>query len=156
MIRPAQPDDIPRLMELEREASTAAHWTEANYRAIFEPDSLRFALVVADGAAPHSISGYIVVRAFGDVWEIENVVVSKSQRRRGLASQLLSAVLDEAREQGAAALELEVRCTNSGAIALYSGFGFRQVGTRKAYYSNPLEGAALLRLDFAGAARENG
>ena len=35
LVRNAELDDVPRMMALEREAETAAHWTELNYNAIF-------------------------------------------------------------------------------------------------------------------------
>ena len=34
-VRPAKFGDIPRLMEIERQSPSAAHWREREYRALF-------------------------------------------------------------------------------------------------------------------------
>ena len=41
-------------------------------------------------------------------------------------------------------LTLEVRPSNTAAIALYQGFGFREVGRRRNYYDLPKEDALIL------------
>jgi ribosomal-protein-alanine N-acetyltransferase len=49
-----------------------------------------------------------------------------------------------ARTGEAAPLTLEVRTSNSGAIALYERFGFRSAGTRRRYYSDTGEDALIM------------
>ena len=41
-------------------------------------------------------------------------------------------------------LTREVRPSNTAAIALYQGFGFREVGRRRNYYDLPKEDALIL------------
>ncbi len=50
------------------------------------------------------------------------------------------------RQQGAQALELEVRAGSKGVIALYAGLGFVVAGRRRAYYQGPVDDAVLMRL----------
>ena len=45
---------------------------------------------------------------------------------------------------GLAFVTLEVRPSNTAAIALYSAFGFESVGRRKNYYDKPSEDALLM------------
>jgi ribosomal-protein-alanine N-acetyltransferase len=42
--------------------------------------------------------------------------------------------MENARQNGARKLFLEVRPSNQRAVALYQHFGFRQIGLRKGYY----------------------
>ena len=75
---------------------------------------------------------------------ISNVAVSPAFRRRGIASALIRALLDRARERNLSFVTLEVRESNAAAIALYEGFGFRPVGRRKNYYDAPKEDAWIM------------
>lgn len=60
--------------------------------------------------------------------------VHHGARRRGFGREMLIAQTGSARERGAQQIFLEVRETNAGAIALYEGFGFREIGRRPRYY----------------------
>ena len=48
------------------------------------------------------------------------------------------------KERGSHILRLEVRESNTPAIALYNSMGFTQLGIRKNYYRNPKENALIL------------
>jgi [ribosomal protein S18]-alanine N-acetyltransferase len=139
-IRPALPDDLPAILALERSSPTAAHWSDAEYRLVFDPGATPRTLLVA--VAP-AVAGYIVVRTAGPEWEVENVVVSADLRGRGIGLALVNAVIEKARTAGAESLALEVRASNAAARALYTRAGFLQVGTRPRYYLQPEEDAVL-------------
>jgi len=147
-LRPATPADIPRLMEIERAAATAARWTETNYRRLFAGTGegvQRLAWVLEDEG---EIVGFLVASGVGTEWELENVVVAESARRRGLAARLLRHLLSVLPERDAGELRLEVRESNAAARALYAQAGFQECGRRADYYSSPQEDAVLYRLDF--------
>jgi len=55
-------------------------------------------------------------------------------RRAGLARRLMALSEDHAVEMSGEALTLEVRVSNSEAIALYDALRYERVGTRTAYY----------------------
>jgi ribosomal-protein-alanine N-acetyltransferase len=60
-------------------------------------------------------------------------------------------VLDEAARLGARRATLEVRVSNQSARRWYEFLGFRVAGTRRHYYTNPVEDALILwRDDPAG------
>jgi ribosomal-protein-alanine N-acetyltransferase len=85
--------------------------------------------------------------------ELESVVVREEMRRQGLGSALCRAVMDWARQEGAAAIGLEVRAGSGGALRLYGGMGFVAVGRRPHYYHDPDEDAIVMRCGLgAGAA----
>ena len=68
--------------------------------------------------------------------QILKVGVDPSQRRRGIARELLARVAADARDLGAATCSLEVRAGNAGAQAFYEALGFHALGTRPRYYSD--------------------
>lgn len=136
-------------MKLERLCPTAAHWSEVQYRRLFESGS-RFISVAEDSASgsPEPTSdmlGFIVAHPLGAEWELENIVVAPKARRRGIGTQLLEAFFTAARGSGSDAVLLEVRESNMAARILYEKTGFEQTGRRRLYYSNPPEDAVLYR-----------
>jgi len=92
------------------------------------------------------VAGILIGRVAADEFEILNLAVGPACRRRGVATQLVRAALDYARNAGASQTYLEVRASNEAAIALYARFGFRACGRRPNYYLNPAEDAVLLVL----------
>ena len=73
------------------------------------------------------------------------VGVAPGYRRRGIATQLLGALLDVARAQGARSVLLEVRASDDGAQALYARAGFVPIGRRRHYYVAEREDAVVMR-----------
>jgi ribosomal-protein-alanine N-acetyltransferase len=142
-IRSAVSDDVPALLAIERDAPSAAHWTREQYELLVESGIV---LVAEDGG---SISGFVCAKKVAGVWEIENMVVAKNSRRRGIADGLLDELLRRAQSEGSSAVWLEVRESNRPALRLYEKHGFCETGRRRGYYSEPLEDALLyeLRLD---------
>jgi ribosomal-protein-alanine N-acetyltransferase len=52
--------------------------------------------------------------------------------------------MDWSRNRGAGTIELEVRASSSGALALYCSLGFVEQGIRRGYYRHPTEDAILM------------
>ena len=77
--------------------------------------------------------------------EILDIAVAAAQRRQGIASFVLTEFSRLARAAGVREILLEVRESNSAAIALYTKFGFTPAGRRNNYYRDPNEAALLLR-----------
>ena len=155
-VRAAAQADLSRILEIERAAATAAHWTEANYELAFTSSCpRRWIFVVESGASECNsrVDGFLVARSGHPTeWEIENVVVKASARRLGLGSALLGAFVEQARgsNQNSGPLEvfLEVRESNLAARRLYEKFGFVLDKQRPGYYRDPEEGAAVYRLIY--------
>jgi [ribosomal protein S18]-alanine N-acetyltransferase len=145
-IRPAKPGDISRILEIERAATTAAHWREDDYAAMFGDKGVKRVVLVAEERK--NVLGFIVGQVATEEWEIENVVVAVEARRRRLATRMIERLLDLATARGAISVMLEVRESNAAARALYINAGFAEVGRRAKYYSNPEEDAVMLRLEL--------
>ncbi|MCY1457753.1 Ribosomal-protein-alanine acetyltransferase [compost metagenome] len=63
-----------------------------------------------------------------------NVCVDPSCQTRGLGRLLFRALVKLAREHGAQRVFLEVRPSNTPAVALYHSEGFNEIGRRPRYY----------------------
>ena len=156
-IRPGTVADIPHILTLERQSATAGHWTEQQYRQAFQPESPARLLLVAAGASSppvlglkavqgSGIVGFLVAHHLAPEWELENIAVASSARRKGIGKRLLSALLAAARETNSDSVFLEVRQSNAAARTLYEKAGFELTGRRKSYYSDPVEDAVLYRM----------
>lgn len=150
-IRIATPQDIPDMIWLERQSSTAAHWSKQQYGSLFAPEGIgsRLALVAEQLISAQrssdmpSVYGFLVARHLAPEWELENIVVAPELRGKGIASHLLEELLTRAKQANSDAVFLEVRESNAAARSLYEKLGFRQTGRRKSYYANPIEDALL-------------
>jgi polysaccharide biosynthesis protein PslH len=102
----------------------------------WDPSNCRVAL--SKGA----VAGFLASRqtAPGER-EILDIAVDTEYRRRGIARRLL----DEELSTHRGAWFLEVRESNSGAIALYESLGFHRFAVRPDYYSDPSESAIVMR-----------
>ncbi len=146
MIRPATLEDVSAMMTLEKHAATAAHWSAAQYQAIFSGTQACIALVLEEQDA---IQGFLIVRGVASEWEIENIAIAATSRRRGLGTRLLREFLKTARSRGATAVYLDVRESNTSARRLYEKCAFSENGRRPNYYRDPEEAAILFRLDLS-------
>jgi ribosomal-protein-alanine N-acetyltransferase len=156
MIRLATLGDMNSLIELDRSSPTAAHWSEHQYQKMFgvrDGAAERLVLVAENRSSqnPNSgaIFGFLVARRVASEWELENIVVAPGARRKNLGTELLAALLTQARTGNDAAVFLEVRESNSGARAFYERLGFEQTGRRPRYYADSPEDAILYRLVVA-------
>jgi ribosomal-protein-alanine N-acetyltransferase len=146
-VRPAAQTDLPRLVEIAAHSATAAQWNPAEYQKLCAPDSQQNRItLVAEEAA--QVVGFIVGRQTGQEWEIENIAVTGSARRRGLGTRLLGEFMDMVRSRGGREIFLEVRESNLAARALYEKWAFLEAGRRKDYYEHPAEDALILKFEF--------
>ena len=102
-------------------------------------------LAVIEGS---ELIGYAGLQYVLDEGYINNVAIAPDFRRLGIASKLLSTLEERAKKLGLAFLTLEVRSSNSSAIALYESLGYKPVGRRKNYYERPREDAVLMTKSF--------
>lgn len=153
-IRGATVQDIPRLIAIARESPSAGHWTVSQYEQALtetQPHRLVLALEEAD-----SVFGFVVAAEIAGEWELENIAVAASERRKGHADRLIDALLSELRRFTASNIHLEVRVSNEAARRLYEKWGFEKVGLRPRYYHTPTEDAILYKKNLVTAAREIG
>jgi [ribosomal protein S18]-alanine N-acetyltransferase len=141
---PMREADLRSVLEIE-ESIYEFPWTLGNFR-----DSLRAGYacwVYRDGKR---LIGYAVLLLAAGEGHLLNLSVAAEAQRRGHGRNLLNNVVRVAREHKAKVLFLEVRPTNAVGQRLYSGYGFRQIGVRRAYYParKGREDALVLALDL--------
>ncbi len=86
----------------------------------------------ADGV----LIGYLLFWHVVDELHLLNVAVDARARRRGIGRALMDDLLAYARAHGIARILLEVRKTNSPAIAMYLALGFTEFNVRERYYAD--------------------
>lgn len=81
---------------------------------------------------------YLIILDSIDVYEIFEIAVRNTKKRKGLASKLLEKLPNDKD------VFLEVNENNKAAINLYKKFGFEQISIRKKYYNNK-DNALIMR-----------
>jgi [ribosomal protein S18]-alanine N-acetyltransferase len=104
----------------------------------FDPDSGR-------------LIAYLIVSRYVDAWHIMNLAVHPGWRRAGVASRLLDELFMLTSGDERRGYTLEVRVSNTSAIALYEGFGFETSGIRRGYYTDNREDALIMWKDPMGS-----
>jgi ribosomal-protein-alanine N-acetyltransferase len=130
--------DMPQVIAIERRAFPTP-WSLAMF--VLErskPGGICLAATHAE-----DLVGYLVCSRYDSVWHLMNVSVEPRQRRMGVATALLLELLEQIDDPGAR-LTLEVRRSNTPAIALYERFGFRSAGLRRRYYQDNGEDALIM------------
>ncbi|MFW0796170.1 GNAT family N-acetyltransferase [Gordonia sp. CPCC 205515] len=141
-IRDGVADDARAVSEVRSDVAAEGRWLGTEppvdidrsmqaYLEVLADESSHTVVAVDDsGSVIGSISMFTVlpgVTTFG-MW------VVREQRRRGVGSALVSAVLAWSRDRGAHKVILEVWPHNEAAIALYTAHGFVREGLRPKHY----------------------
>ena len=142
--RPMRPEDLDAVTALEA-AAFSRPWKREDFSAALEREEYLY--FVAEEERILGVAGLVMTPPEAD---ISNVSVAEEARRRGIARELLKALLAEGRKRGLTDFTLEVRASNTAAIALYEGLGFVCEGRRKAFYSAPCEDALIYWLRGEG------
>ena len=131
---------LPHVAQIEKR-SFSAPWSQTSLELLLTGENGGFAALDGD-----CVIGYIGYLGVIDEYEITNVAVDPDFRRQGIGAALVGALLERARESDILRVTLDVRPSNSPAIALYQAFGFTPCGTRKNFYSHPREDATVMEL----------
>lgn len=139
--RIATPADLDAILAIE-EASFHNPTTREWYESELQRPDVCFVYVIRTDETP--VAGFCAYWKVVDQIHINNLAIHPSFRGRGLGTQLLKAVLEEAESMGAPHATLEVRRSNTAARRLYERAGFTVAGVRTSYYTSPIEDALIL------------
>jgi len=144
IIRPLTMSDHPAVFLLEKQNLTGP-WTQTMVKGeLTNQHSLGFLALAFNRPC-----GFILARLVADEGEIIRFGVASEQRRQGIGSSLLHALLDELLKRRAGQCFLEVRVGNIPALKLYDTMGFTRAGLRKGYYQHPDEDGLILKKDLS-------
>jgi len=145
-IRKVRPSDVRRIIEIERSWAHLSHWSEDSYYRLVNDEGFTasFLAEVEDEDGRPFIAGFVIFHVAGPNAEVYNIAVDARRARCGIGKQLMNTVVSESLKRYANRVLLEVRKSNASAIRFYEGFGFKVLGERKDYYSNPIEDAFVM------------
>jgi ribosomal-protein-alanine N-acetyltransferase len=137
-------DDVNEVLAIE--TTVFPHpWSRANFL-----DSLVSgydAWVLRDDE--NTMAGYVVVMMGVDEAHLLNIAVRRDGQGQGAGRCLMAQALTIARTKQALQMLLEVRPSNTHAVAVYRHYGFSEIGRRKNYYpaaNNAREDALMMSL----------
>jgi ribosomal protein S18 acetylase RimI-like enzyme len=142
-IQPAEVNDLPLLMEIERRCFTQDQFSEALYLGfLLRPDAEVY-LHWTDDAASGSL--VILFPAEQDRCQVVSVAIHPDFQGRGLGRTLMEFAEIRARSKHRAQIQLEVRTTNESARRLYERLGYQESKTLRDYYGLGLDGVLYIK-----------
>jgi ribosomal protein S18 acetylase RimI-like enzyme len=139
MIRRARADDLDTIHALDHESVSHHRAFDPDFFTISEGswaekrvsqnqalhDGNEEVFVFDDGAGIGGYMwGYVEERSVSRIGIVQELVVSVSRRREGIARGLVSSLLERFKERGCSACEVVVFSENDPAIRLYEAVGF--------------------------------
>jgi ribosomal-protein-alanine N-acetyltransferase len=139
-------DDLDQVIVIEQ-ASFTMPWSRNLFLSEFRNQKVSLMLVARSPEDDGRVIGYIVCWVVADELHILDLAIEFSGRRLGTARKLVLAAIRKGRERGALRVFLEVRASNTAALALYDGLGFSRTVVRTGYYDMPVEDAVVMALE---------
>ena len=132
-----QQKDIPAVYEIEKLSFVAP-----KAESVFSEDQHKYFVGKEDAEdeEEEKVLGYIGIEKIKGETHIINMAIHPHYRRKGVGKKLIEAILNDSD-----VFFLEVRVSNTPALRLYEGFGFKNVGTRQKYYQDNEEDAHIMR-----------
>jgi len=127
-LRPMREDDLDTVHAVEIRAYEFP-WTVGIFRDCLRADYPAWVMQIEG-----RIVGYFLMSIAADEAHVLNICIDPKVQGQGLGRQLLRALMRVARGRRAERVFLEVRPSNTGAIALYHSEGFNEIGRRPRYY----------------------
>ena len=151
-LRPMDESWLPQVLDIEVRAY-AFPWTDGIFRDCLKVGYSGWLVTSPDD----EVLAYAVMSMAVGEAHVLNLCVEPAYHQQGLGRFLLAHLQQVAGAAGMDLMLLEVRKSNTAAIALYQGMGFHKLGVRKGYYPahQGSEDALLLgyNLDRAPPAR---
>ena len=138
-VRVMETEDLDSVMEIENEAFSPPWTKEGFFTFLIREDTLFLTAEDKSG-----IVGYAGLLMVLDEAEILNIAVRHDRRKEGIGHFLMQSLLLLSGESGIHTIHLEVRESNHSARRLYARHGFKEVGLRRSYYTDPVEDAILM------------
>ena len=117
--------------------SRQSFWEEASHTDAYY-------LIARDVDRDNLIVAYAGCWVLANEGHITNVAVDPDYQGQGLGRRLMNELTSRVKALGVDSMTLEVRPSNTVAINLYTSLGYRSVGQRPKYYTNPVVAAEIM------------
>lgn len=138
-IRGMRYDDLDQITEIEK-ICFSLPWSKNSFEQELKNELAYYQCAEENG----KIMGYMGMWKIIDECHITNVAMLPEYRNKGIASLLISKMIEICKCSEIQNMTLEVRQSNLPAISLYEKFGFVSVGKRPRYYMKPIEDAIIM------------
>jgi ribosomal-protein-alanine N-acetyltransferase len=128
-LRPMDESWLPQVLDIEVRAY-AFPWTDGIFRDCLK---VGYSAWLVTGPDDEVLAYAVMSMAVGEA-HVLNLCVEPAYHQQGLGRFLLAHLQQVAAAAGMDLMLLEVRKSNTAAIALYQGVGFHKLGVRKGYY----------------------
>jgi ribosomal-protein-alanine N-acetyltransferase len=139
-IRPMRRRHLNGVVVVE-DGSNPHPWSKRLFENELVQPSCRSLVAIAPRA---EVVGFATLMVVGGDAHVTNLGVTPPWRRRGVAARLMHRLMGDAAHEGVTDVTLEVRRSNTAAIALYRGLGFAVEGERPRYYPDNGEDAVIM------------
>ena len=139
MIRAATADDVAAIAEIERVVFEDGAWSTT----LVDVELIAPGRVVVVAEYEDAVIGYASSAVIADVADLTRIAVRWADRREGVGTALLAALLVAAAERGAERMMLEVAETNEPALAFYAVSGFVEIARRRDYYGRGVDAVVM-------------
>lgn len=141
-IREANVGDLPQIAELEKICFPMPWSAESILHDISDNDMA----IVLVAEFDDRFAGYANIWCVAGEGQLNSIAVLPEMRGKGIATGLMETIIDDLRDKDYIEISLEVRASNTSAIAVYDRLGFERVGERDSYYLDNGEEALIYKL----------
>lgn len=137
---PMQTADLDEVLKIES-VSHIHPWTKGNFSDSLAAGHWAYCIrpqsdqmVKGSYLDPAILWAYCILFPAVEELHLLNITVSPHLRKLGLGQRMMAAIEGVAAQQKMPRIILEVRPSNTPALALYQKLGYEQIGVRKNYY----------------------
>jgi ribosomal-protein-alanine N-acetyltransferase len=137
---PMHAPDLDAVLEIEA-VSHLHPWTKGNFTDSLAAGHWAYCIrpqvdqaIKGSYLDPAILWAYCILFPAVDELHLLNITVSPKLRQLGLASRMMAAIEGVAAQQNMPRIILEVRPSNTAAVALYQKLWYEEIGVRKNYY----------------------
>lgn len=162
IIESIQETDIENIIRIQTENDLSQWRTQDYFEEIHRADSVAYSAKKNNSTVGFIVSRLITINLSNGYnqsrnilpskteteIEIFNLAIDKKYQKEGIGTLLIQKVIQTGVKHGTTSIWLEVRASNSAAIALYEKNKFRETYQRKNFYNHPQEDALVMKLDI--------
>lgn len=139
-IRKMDLSDIPYVYQQEIKIFGKSLGEKTLYNEIMYNKMSRYYIALENGKRRGYVGCWLTIPNA----EILNLFIEDEHRRKGIGTLLVNRIIEVCRAEHIDNITLEVRPTNTPAVALYKKLGFTAVTTRKQYYEDGEDALVML------------